>query len=392
MLTLRIERLPVLATEKEAIGLLVALADVLASAAKLGLLWARFGKRLLPFDAGTIEPLLAGERSLHAYEPGRCTHILSLSATPEGPGEVGVVLINVRPDAPPDAAPGITFSVSLSDDVLDTGAPALHSLLERCIDAVAADAAVIGPDAWVRDLGAGWATFAPHLRHDALPAGASIIHLRAGSLILAHAEEPASESASARVAVGRVHEALQEEHPAAGPPPAPLPSDPRVLAEPAPELRWARWAGTAGVGETDEVNVAVFQAAVLPFVQGGSALARRADPPSERTGTPSAPQASHAQPGAGAGKTLRLRRVVHDTVPFPAAMEEPCVEGLSLARYARLCAEVTAHPERAEAAFAAEGLADPASRRAIDVSWRARLASDPDLYRSFQNLYWQYRA
>src|SRR4051812_5403832 len=90
MLAIRIQRAPAFASEDEAIGPLTALAGVLASATRSGLLWARFRNGLLPFDGDTIGLLLAAERFLHADDAQRPTHVLSLCATPEGLGEVGV--------------------------------------------------------------------------------------------------------------------------------------------------------------------------------------------------------------------------------------------------------------------------------------------------------------
>ena len=258
MFALRIQLAHVFATEQDAIGPLVALAEVLATATRCGLLWARRGNALLPFDAGTIGRLLAEERSLYADDPQRATHLLSLCATPEAPGEVGVGLVNVRPAAGAGAAPGLVASVSLAEAAFDTDAECLRRLLEACVDAVSPDLALIGPSAWLDELGVGWATFTHRIRRELLPAGAVVIATKSGSIVIAHIEAPASESASAREAVLQVRDALSADPPknAAPVPDAPPPRDtpstvspvqPSYLVAPPPlrALQPSALAGTA---------------------------------------------------------------------------------------------------------------------------------------------------
>jgi hypothetical protein len=211
MLAIRIQRALAFASEQDATGPLAALAEVLAGAARVGLVWARCRNALLPFDAGTIEHLLADERSFHADDVQRATHVLSLCATPEGPGEMGVVLVNVRPTAGIGAAPGLVFSASLAAEAFDTDADSLRGLLDTCVDAVAPDLAMIGPSAYVRELGVGWATFARRVRRELLPAGARLIPTGSGSLVIAHTEAPGSESASACQAMLRTRDAVHGE-------------------------------------------------------------------------------------------------------------------------------------------------------------------------------------
>ena len=148
------------------------------------------GNALVPFDAGTIEALLSSERSSRPEEPHGATHVLSLCATPEGPGEIGVVVVNVRAGAVVGAAPGLLVSVSLDEEVFDTGADAFLRLVDACLDALSPDSVMVGPSDWLRELGAGWATFSRTAQRDLVPDGAVVVSKQGGVLILAHTEGP----------------------------------------------------------------------------------------------------------------------------------------------------------------------------------------------------------
>jgi hypothetical protein len=224
MVILRIQQKPVLASEQEAVGPLTALAGVLASASRSGCLWARLRGRLVPFDLGTIELLLAAERSFHAGAPGEFTHVVSLCSTSEGLGEVGVVLLNVRPGAVVGAAPGLVVSVSLGEEVFDTGVDALLRLVGTCLGALSPDSVLVGPRGWLRELRAGWATFTRTVHRELLPAGAVLDVTHGGALILAHAEDPASESAAARNAIAQVRAAIDGSSPTQALEPWPVPA------------------------------------------------------------------------------------------------------------------------------------------------------------------------
>lgn len=223
MLAIYIQRHSVPASADEAGAVLAPLAAALASNSRSGLLWARLRNEVVPFDAGTIRLLLDKERLLHLEDTQRPTHVLSLCATPDGVGEVGVISVNVRPNAAADAAPGLSLTLSLPPESFDTSTDSLRRLLDACLDAVSADLAMVGPHSWLRELRAGWATFTRAVHRELLPAGAEVIPTHDGSLIVAHREDPASASTSAREAIAQVRASMERRG---------LPPSPRPLAAP----------------------------------------------------------------------------------------------------------------------------------------------------------------
>ena len=211
-----------------------------------------------------------------------------LCSSPAGVGEVGVVLLNLRGERRSNATAGIAVSVSLDEGSFDTRDVAMRRLIDGCVDALSADLALVGPYDLLGALGAGWATFARHFRRDLLPAGAEVVPVRGGELVLAHQEDPASESAAARDAIARVAATLRDESPertAAPTPatPAPLassPVQPTYLAEPPRRRMPAAFVSTMGVADAA-------RGPALPFVPGTSVPlpAPRPRAPAKLTGT-----------------------------------------------------------------------------------------------------------
>src|SRR6185437_7643956 len=110
-------------------------------------------------DPRIVGRALAGSRFLHAGDARQPTHVLPLFDRRDRPMEVGVAALNFRHDAAPHAAPGLAFTVTLSEPSFDTSVDALRYLLDACLDGAAPDLLLIGPRPWFRDLRAGWATF-----------------------------------------------------------------------------------------------------------------------------------------------------------------------------------------------------------------------------------------
>ena len=76
--------------------------------------------------------VLAGDRYFRADLPGQPTHVISLSALPEGSAEAGVVAVNVRPEPMSGGAPGLQLSLSLDSATFRTSFDELAHLFERC--------------------------------------------------------------------------------------------------------------------------------------------------------------------------------------------------------------------------------------------------------------------
>ena len=151
---------------------------------------------------------------------------------------------------------------------------------------------MLGPRGWGGELGAGWATLSRTLRRERLPPDSQVVATRMGSVVLAHTEDPASDSAAARDAIRRVKEALSSASPtqhtsalptrssaAYGPPVTaetavvdepPLAVDSEVLPplRNEPEMRWARWVDRKSIADlTGPIDRAVVRRAILPFIE-----------------------------------------------------------------------------------------------------------------------------
>ena len=200
MLTIRMQCGPVFSDEKGASGPLAAAASVLGAASRRGLVWARCGSTLVPFDAGTIGALLSSERSVPR---GRAPHGRPTSSRcaprPRAPGKSesssstsAQALSSVQHQAS-------SVSVSLDEEFFDTGADAVLRMVDACLDALSPDSVLVGPRDWLRELGAGWATFARQTPARPAPRrrrrGRRAVAARSSSPT---AKIPASESPAAR--------------------------------------------------------------------------------------------------------------------------------------------------------------------------------------------------
>jgi hypothetical protein len=68
------------------------------------------------------------------------------------------------------------------------------------------------------------------------------------------------------------------------------------------------------------------------------------------------------------------------------------VARFTLPSYASLCAELSlAPPEKVAEILRRYGVADETARRALDETWRARLAESPAMRQEMQKLYKDYR-
>jgi len=139
-------------------------------------------------------------------------------------------------------------------------------------------------------------------------------------------------------------------------------------------------------GRSKMVTVtAAFQAPVvsdqpLPFQKTASPefLAIISAPPS-----PPSPEAKR-----GMGETVPADLVSPLAAPLPFSSSLP---QLTLQSYASLHAELSVSPANAGEILRRYGVADEATRRALDDAWRARLAASPRTQAEWQRLYNEYR-
>ena len=378
-LMVRVGRTAGFRSVEEAINALAALAEEIMSTTRLGRLWTQFHGIYLAPDVVTFGVLFSQLRSFRADLPNQPTHVFPLAASPEAAGEVGFLSVNVRPDAPPDAAPGLTLSASLPGDAFDTGAEALQRLLERIVDAVSADVATIGPAAWLRELSTGWATFARHIRRDELPLGAIAVATRSGSIVIAHREEPASESASAREAVLRVRDSLSPNAPqtvAASPSPPPPRETPSAVTPATPSFLVARPLPTAtsrrALASTVEGGD-LPRGPALPFAPAACdtpELSRKGvRPPSQLTGTVDGGDAPQGP-----------------VLPFGPSAAPPEGPELTLEQYAHLRAQLTVRGEEDAVTWGQFGIDSRAVKEALQARFAARFREDPAAQARFVDL------
>ena len=76
----------------------------------------------------------------------------------------------------------------------------------------------------------------------------------------------------------------------------------------------------------------------------------------------------------------------------PPPPPPPPDQGLTIERYAALCAELAAFPAQQNVVFERYGLADPSARAAVDAAWKERLGRDAAEYRRWQVLYQEHQA
>ena len=208
-LILRLTRTPPFAKEADAVRVLSALAGVLSSFSLRGGLWTVLSGARLDLSAGTFEHGLLTALGIRADVPEQPTHLFPVCFAAQGPTEIGTLSISIRDPAPPASFPGLSAVLELPEHTFQTGPAELKVMLERCVDVVDADAAMIGPRRWIRKEQAAWCVYARGVDRDLLPAGSDVLPVRSGLLIVAHATDPASESDSALRAALRMRDAVR---------------------------------------------------------------------------------------------------------------------------------------------------------------------------------------
>lgn len=151
----------------------------------------------------------------------------------------------------------------------------------------------------------------------------------------------------------------------------------------APEMRWARWAGTHDAAETGKVNMAALRRASLPFSKGApspqffaaadAARAEQHKSPAEPTGyeTMALPVLSLASVGgAPEGEPT-------EAVPVPP---------MSLEQYAAFCAEIAVFSDRSASIYQRYGLVGEDARKHLDDAFMQLFRADPALQQRGQAL------
>lgn len=172
-------------------------------------------------------------------------------------------------------------------------------------------------------------------------------------------ETPAIESIGAPAASEAGTTEPPPAEPVACPPPPPEPALPSLANQ--PEERWARWAGPQRMGDTEEVNVATFRAA-LPFVQGQPSIF--------------AARGTIAWPAPQSGATLELPRDARVSGSPPLGVEQ----------YAALCAELEVSPSAARDTFRRYGFASASEAAEVAASWQQRFAREPSEQQAWERL------
>lgn len=208
-LVLRLIKTPPFARETDAVRALSALAEVLSSFSLRGGLWTALSGERLYLSEGTFEHGLPAALGIRADVPEQPTHIFPICFAPQGPTEIGTLSISIRDPAPLSTYPGLSATIELPEHTFKREPAELKAMLEQCVDALDADAAMIGLRSWIRKEQAAWCLHARQVDRDLLPAGSELVQVRTGHLIVAHAEAPASESAAALQASLRVRDALR---------------------------------------------------------------------------------------------------------------------------------------------------------------------------------------
>ncbi len=283
-LVLRLIKTPPFAGEAEAVRVLSALADVLSSFSLRGGLWTALSGERVYLAEGTFEHGLSAAGGIRADVPEQPTHVFPICFEAQGPSEIGTLSVAIRHPAPPSSYPGLSAFIELPDHTFNREPAELKAMLERCVEAVEADAAMIGPRPWIRKEQAAWCMYARRVDRDRLPAGSELVQIRAGLLIVAHAEDPGSESDAAFKASLRVRDALRA---ASG-----------VLAAPA----------DSGAPPARLVASAISTPAPAQPLAVPSFMA---------TPAPSAPPAREVSPAAPPAATLAFRAVEMPAEPLP---------------------------------------------------------------------------
>jgi hypothetical protein len=64
---------------------------------------------------------------------------------------------------------------------------------------------------------------------------------------------------------------------------------------------------------------------------------------------------------------------------------------MSVAKYAMFCAACAAHPDRVFQTMVEYGVTSPEARERLDESWQDRFDDDPELQKTWEELFAQFR-
>jgi hypothetical protein len=153
------------------------------------------------------------------------------------------------------------------------------------------------------------------------------------------------------------------------------------------ELRWARWAGAAGLGETEEVSVVAFRGAALPFLKG----------------PPAPPFASPVDTGRSQPRLPRGTSTGHETIELPTMAERglgestlitagaPQGTSLTVEQYAAFCAELVVFADHAVDVHRKYGVLTVDARAALDKAFVQRFSAEPGLQQRWRALVVHYQ-
>ncbi len=399
-------------TTDEARETLAAVARELAAASRLGRTWTRFRGVVMPLDLNTIDLLLTENRPIRAAAHGRPTHVVPLNRLQVGPGEVGLISLTVGSAAnPPTKLPtgaGMRLTLQLPDASFTSDADTLFRLLGGCFDSALADSGALGPCAWVKELGTGWATATRCTDRDGLPSGATVVPTRTGVIVIAHREEPGSTSMSARDAVVRVHHALngtsaQTSTLAARTEPFPMPQQESIslhvapIPSPFPSLASATPPAPVPPAfhqASDLASTLSLATLPIPDLPRAAPLPFGITPSSEFVASRSAvrPTIPHSEVGETLPLDANLLSAMLPAVPFnhagsalpPMAAKPAPSPQLTLDAYASLCAELWVFPSRAADILRKYGVVDDITRRELDHRWRDLFTTAPPFREEWQ--------
>jgi hypothetical protein len=187
---IKVERRAPFAAHEEALPALEKLAAALSRVGRMRRLWSHLNHEYVGLDAAGLGRLLEAERFIRAGMPGAPTRAWPLFGAPNGSGKAGLLCVTVLSDGAGEPFAGVSLRVSLAEELFEGDAAGLVDMLPRLVEAVAADEVVLGPSAWVGDLGIGWATFVPRGELSRKPAGVVVVPASGGGFLIAHGEEP----------------------------------------------------------------------------------------------------------------------------------------------------------------------------------------------------------
>lgn len=425
-LAINIERNMPFETPEQALGPIQALIRALANLTRAGALWARYHGSHRLLDAETLKLLLCDIPPLKGdLLPAAPTNGISLCTTPGVPSEVGSLNVYVRSHAPDKQFRGLQLWVSLAPEAFALDAARLLHTLGLAIDAVSPDVAMVGLKGRAREMGVTWATYERTLKSATIPCEFARVPVASGLIVVAHREDPWSESSSALEAMARLRRAIGPEVPIEKQRVDVLRRSPGVVgAATSVEGAFRReWPSGASGALRDAPRSASTPATTPSSTSAGAgpcatakteALQVFAPPPRapvEGSGAP--PPAPKDEPGTNETLELRLVDAPADLLPFLAGSEpspaflasmedrrsgvvakqyteaddvDETAElrviitlpqaALTLEQYASLCAELAYSPEAETATLARYGVASREAHGAVAAHYAALFRED----------------